>query len=37
MDFTELHRQRTMAFTLAVIRFCRTLPYTCESKLSEIS
>jgi four helix bundle protein len=31
MDFAEILRRRTMAFALAVIRFCRTLPYTCES------
>jgi four helix bundle protein len=33
MDFAEILRRRTMAFTLAVIRFCRTLPHTCEVKI----
>jgi four helix bundle protein len=31
MEFAELMRRRTFAFALAVVQFCRTLPYTAES------
>jgi len=31
MEFAELMRRRTFAFALAVVQFCRKLPYTAES------
>jgi four helix bundle protein len=31
MEFAEQMRRRTLAFALAVVRFCRKLPYTAES------
>lgn len=31
MEFAEQMRRRTLALALAVVRFCRKLPYTSES------
>ena len=33
MEFAELLRRRTMAFSLATVRFCRTLPRSVESDI----
>src|SRR5687768_14063059 len=33
MEFAEIMRRRTMAFTLSAIRFCRTLPKDAEGSV----
>jgi four helix bundle protein len=30
MEWPEILRRRTMAFAIAIVRFCRTLPYSIE-------